>query len=77
MSWKDLKVATGSQLFRLHNFLYLHQGKTYELEVNEYSDGRFVGHGEIANDPQSQLASVNGSNVDECVAKLVEAVETK
>ena len=72
MPWKDLTIEAGCQLFRLHNFLYLHKGKTYELEINEYSDGRFVGHGEVANDPQSQLPSVNGNSIDECVGKLVE-----
>jgi hypothetical protein len=71
MSWKDIKVHSGGKLFKVHNFTYMVKGSTYLLEVDEFADGTFTGHGEHSSDRNSFVESVSGKSVDECLNLMV------
>jgi hypothetical protein len=47
------------------------KGVTYHLEVDEFADGTFIGHGEHSTDKNSLLESVNGKSVQECLDALI------
>jgi hypothetical protein len=71
MSWKDIKLHSGGKLFKVHNFTYMIKGVTYQLEIDEFIDGTFTGHGEHSTDRNSFVESVSGKSVDDCLTHLV------
>ena len=71
MEWKKIKVPDGAKLFKVHNFTYMIKGVTYHLEVNEFADNSFIGHGEHSTDKNSLLESVNGVSIRECLDALI------
>ena len=77
MSWKSMKLPVGCKLFHAHSFTVDHGGKIYSIEVDEYADGSFMGHGEQANDSSSVLNSVSGASIEECLNKLILSIESK
>ena len=77
MDWKALTIPQGSKLFKQRNFTYIHKGVTYTVEVDEYHDGSFVGHGENATDKSSIIESVSGKSVAECVNKIISKINER
>jgi len=75
MDWGKIKVPGGNRLLKVHSFMYMVEGITYTLAVDEYSDGKFTGHGEHASDESQQLSSVVGKSIEECVQALVDGVQ--
>jgi hypothetical protein len=71
MSWKEIRVHSGGKLFKVHNYTYMIKGVTYQLEIDEFGDGTFTGHGEHSTDRNSFVESVSGKSVDECLTNLV------
>ena len=71
MNWKKIPVPEGTKLFKVHNFTLMVKGTTYHLEVDEFADGSYTGHGEHSTDKSSVLASVSGASVEDCVATLL------
>lgn len=71
MDWKKLNIPDGAKLFKVHNFTYMLKGTTFHLEVDEFADGTFSGHGEHSTDKNTVLASVSGKTLEECVASLI------
>ena len=74
MGWKDIKVDSGSKLFRVHNFTFIHKGQNYLLEVDESGAGQCVGFGEHSTDKNFFIDSVSAKTVDECVEQLVKKI---
>lgn len=74
MNWKKVSIPDGAKLFKVHNFTFMLKGSTYHLEVDEFHDGTFTGHGEHSTDKSSVLASVTGKSVEDCVAALIAGV---
>lgn len=74
-SWNKIKLAEGAKLYKVHNFMYMWKGTTYHLEVDEFADGAFIGHGEHSTDKSSVLESVSGKSVEECLAALIKNVK--
>ena len=77
MDWSAVSLPSGSKLFRVHYFTFLHAGSNYVIEVNEFADGTFSGHGEHANDKNLQIEPVNGKNVEECLNGIVKKIENR
>ncbi|MEZ4741275.1 MAG: hypothetical protein R3B45_02320 [Bdellovibrionota bacterium] len=77
MDWKKIKIPAGHRLLKAHTFMYMAGGATYRLEVDEYADGKFAGHGEHASDESQQLSSVIGTSVEECLQALVDGIGKK
>jgi len=71
MTWKNVKLNSAAKLFKIHNFTYIQAGTTYSLEVDEFADGSFTGHGEHATDKSSVVKSVSGTSLEECLNGLV------
>ncbi len=71
MSWKKIVVQPGGKLFKMHQFTYMVKGVTYQLEVDEFADSSFTGHGQHATDRNNTVESVNGKSIDECLTLLV------
>ena len=63
MGWKDIKLPKGCKLIKIHKFLYMANGVSYNLEIDEFADGMFTGHGEHASDESQQLKSVTGKSL--------------
>ena len=77
MDWGSIILPSGCKLFKVHTFNYIHQGVNYLLEVDEYSDGSFSGHGEHSTDQNNVVESVSGKNIDECLNALIKKIESR
>lgn len=77
MDWKKTRLATGSRLFMVHSFTYMAKGRTFILEVDEFSDGTFTGHGEQSTDRSHVVESVNGRSVQDCLEALIKRIDQK
>lgn len=77
MEWKNVKVPAGSKLFKSHNFTFMTKGRSWHLEVDEYSDGSFSGHGEHSTDRNSFVESVSGKSLNECLSALIERIQNR
>lgn len=75
MSWKKVTLPEGAKLFQAHTFTYMHKGVTYHLEVDEFADGTYTGHGEHSTDKNSFLESVSGKSVEDCLAALIKSIK--
>ena len=77
MEWKSVSLPGSSKLFKVHNFNFLHNGVNFLLEVDEYSDGSFSGHGEHSTDKNFVIESVSGSTLQECLEELIKRVQNR
>lgn len=69
--WKNVKLGAGCKVFRVHNFTYMHKGTNFHLEVDEFTDGTFTGHGEQSTDKSSVIESVSGKSLEETLQALI------
>lgn len=69
--WKTIDLPAGCRLLKAHSFTLMISGDTYDLEVDEYSNGKYTGHGEHSTDESSVVASVHGNSVKECLERLI------
>ena len=74
--WKTLSLPKGAKLLKSHTFSYMFRGDTFELEVDEYSNGDYFGHGEHATDESSVIESVTGDSVKNCLENLIKEIKT-
>lgn len=74
MNWKAIKVHSGAKLFKVHNFTYMVKGSTYHLEIDEYQDGSFTGHGEHSTDKNSFVESVTAKTIEDCMEQLLQRI---
>jgi hypothetical protein len=77
MDWKNVKVPAGCRLFRGHTFTFMRKGVTYNLGIDEYSDGSFTGHGEHSTDKNLVIEAVNGVSLADCVNALIAKIEKR
>jgi hypothetical protein len=77
MDWKSIKVPAGGKLFKIHNFNYIHKGTNFALEVDEYMDGTFTGHGEQASDQNYFIESVSGKDLGDCLGQLISRIQDR
>ncbi len=77
MDWKKVKTPSGSKLFLVHNFTFMHSGTTYTLEIDEFADGICTGHGEQANDKAQIISSISGKSVGECLEGLIQKIQSR
>lgn len=77
MDWKSLKLPKGSRLFKQHNFTFMHKGGNYLIEVDEFQDGTFSGHGENSTDANFVIESVSGSSVENCVESIINKIDQR
>ena len=75
--WKTVAVPVGNKLFKSHSYTYMHAGTTYNLEVDEFSDGTYSGHGEHSTDKSSVVESVAGASIAECLQKLIDRIQSR
>lgn len=74
MEWSKVKLPDGCKLFRVHHFTYIFKGTTYLLEINEFSNGVFSGHGQKSIDESSVVDSVSASSLEECLQKMADKI---
>ena len=74
MDWEKIKVPGGNRLIKAHSFMYMVEGTTYKIGIDEYSDGKFTGHGEHSSDESQQLSSVVGGTIEECLQSLIDSI---
>lgn len=77
MEWKSIKLPAGTKLFKIHTFNLIHKGTNFNLEVDEYSDGTFTGHGEQASDQNFFIESVSGKDLAGCLQQLIDRVQNR
>jgi hypothetical protein len=75
--WKDASIPDGSKLFRSHVFTFMHGGNTFALEIDEFKDASFTGHGEHTIDKSCVIESVSGTSIKDCIEKLAKKIETR
>jgi len=75
MDWKKISLSSGAKLFRVHHFTYMHQGSTFLIEIDEYANGTFTGHGEHSTDKSTVLESVTASSIEACLDLLIRGIK--
>jgi len=76
-SWKSVTISERERLFRISNYLFVSQGRSYSIEVQEAPDGTFLAHGENTSDPHDVLRSVTGTTMQECLQAIVDQIERR
>lgn len=74
--WKQANIGAG-KLFKVHNFTYMFKGTTYHIEIDEFANGTYSGHGEHSTDKSSVLESVSGTSAKDCLDALIKKIETR
>lgn len=77
MSWNSIPLPSGSKLFRVHTFNFLHLGVNFLIEIDEFGDGKFSGHAEHANDSSYVIESVSAASLEKCVETIVKKIEVR
>jgi hypothetical protein len=77
VDWKQVKVPAGTKLFKAHSFTFMIKGDSWQLEVDEFSDGTFTGHGEHSTDRNSFIESVSGQTLKECLEGLISRIQSR
>ena len=79
MEWKNgkIKVSQGSKLFKQHFFIYMHKGVNYSLEIHEFHNATFSGHGESSTDKNFVIESVTGNSFEDCLQNLISKIESR
>jgi len=77
MDWSKIKIPVGSQVFKSQSFMFMVKGRSFEFEINEYSDSRYVGYGQLSNDESQQLKPVNGTTLEGCLQSLIDAANLR
>jgi len=77
MDWSKIKIPVGSQVFKSQRFMFMVKGRSFEFEINEYSDSRYVGYGQLSNDESQQLKPVNGTTLEGCLQSLIDAANLR
>jgi hypothetical protein len=72
MTLKKVNIPAGAKLFQVHTYMYMTATATYQLEIQEFADGKCAGHGEHSTDKNQFLHSVSGSSVEDCLQKLID-----
>ncbi len=75
--WQQVTLTPGTKLFKMHSFTCIHQGNTFAIEVDEFPDGSFTGHGEHSSDPSNVLESVSAKSLKDCLTALIKKVHAK
>jgi hypothetical protein len=75
MEWQQIQLPAGTKLFKVHSFAFLVGGTVYQLEIDEFANGTFTGHGEHPTDKSNVLESVSGRSVGECLEALVGKIQ--
>lgn len=75
MDWKKVKIPDGAKIFQAHSFTVMHKGINYQVEVDEFADGSFSGHGEHSTDKSTLLPSASGKSLEECLSNLLAALK--
>jgi hypothetical protein len=52
-------------------------GNTFEIEIHEFPDGTFTGHGGHSTDDLQQLKSVSKKSLEECLQTLVDSAGSR
>lgn len=76
-AWTSVKVGDKQKLYRLHHFLFLSGGKTYNIEVQEGHAGEFLAHADNTSDPHEAIKSVSGTSLEGCLRDLIAQIENK
>jgi hypothetical protein len=77
MEWKSIKLPSGTKLFKAHHFNFIHKGVNFNLEIDEYSDGTFTGHGEHSTDQNYYIESVSAKSMGECLSQLIDRIQNR
>lgn len=77
MDWKSAKIPQGGKLYKVHAFNFMYKGNNYHLQIDEYADGQFTGHGEHSADKNFVIESVSGSSINQCLTGLLAKIESR
>ena len=77
MNWKNIKLPAGSKLLKVHNFTFMYQGSYYSIEIDEFNDNTFTGHGEHSTDKNYVIESVSASTLEGCLEALVNKIQNR
>ena len=75
--FKDLKIASGSKLSKVSQFMYFSASTNYHIEVHEYlgsASSLFVGYIESSSDRSRKFPPANAVSLGECLQKLIDEV---
>jgi hypothetical protein len=77
MGWKNIQLPAGSKLYQVYSFCYMEKGIHYNLEINEFADGTYAGHGAHSTDKNLVIASTNGMSMEECISGLIKNIRSR
>lgn len=75
--WARVPTQEKTKLFKIHQFLLMSQGKTYNIEIQESVGGDFLAHADNTADPHDAIKSCGGATLTDCLAAMVQALENR
>ena len=65
------------QIFKVSQFLYVVQGRSFSIQVQESADGHLTAHAESTLDPHETLHPISGLNLDKVLESMTAAIDKK
>lgn len=70
-------LAGRGQLFRVSQFLYIIEGRSFTIQVQESSDGLLTAYADSTSDPHETLLPVSGEQLDKVLESMTSAIDKK
>jgi hypothetical protein len=75
--WKTVKLGDKDKFFKIHHFLFMYKGKSFNIEVQESLTGDFMAHADNNSDPHDAVKSCHGKTLEECLHAIVSEIQKK
>lgn len=76
-SWKSVTFGEKQKLFALHQFLFVTKARSYNIEVQEATDGQCEVHAACTSDPNEAIPSVHGKTLQAGLQTMVKHLEER
>lgn len=69
--WRKIKLEEAHKLFKLHQFLFMSGGRSYNIEIQESQTGSYLAHADNNSDPHDAIKSVTGKSFEDCLKAMM------
>lgn len=76
-SWAHVKKSEKSKLYRIHHFLFMSGGFSYNVEIQEDPTGIYTAHADNTSDPHDSIPPQTGKSLDEALGILISTIESR
>lgn len=75
--WTQVKVKDREKLYKMHHFLFMKDGHSFDIEIQESLQGDFTAHADNTTDPHDAIKSLGGSTLQSCLQAMITFLESR